>query len=191
MRCRHRCTASIVFSSAKYASRDIPETWRAMRLQFSTMSPSRSRHLLEGKDLILFGFAATPGRERSLLARSTGRPIDSRASAGCRRRRAAGMTAGPSGRAPLRRLGLSAARICSAARTRDRFGLRVFQDLVDISRQPSCRARSSSRFYEDLDASPLRIFIEGEIPNGSLGAIDQYALSTSLHDAAHQKVHPQ
>src|SRR6266516_3839881 len=37
MSCRHRATASIVFSFAKYASRDIPATCRAMRSQFSTM----------------------------------------------------------------------------------------------------------------------------------------------------------
>src|SRR6266699_3273324 len=75
MRCRHRCTASIVFSSAKYASRDIPETWRAMRSQFSTMSPSRSRRLLEGKDLILFGFSGDGGAQ-AILAGEVYRPTD-------------------------------------------------------------------------------------------------------------------
>jgi len=61
MRCRHHSTASIVFSSAKYASRDIPTTWRAMRSQFATTSLSRSRRLLEGNDLILFGFGGDAG----------------------------------------------------------------------------------------------------------------------------------
>src|SRR6266542_1045316 len=75
MRCRHRSTASIVFSSAKYASRDIPETWRAMRSQFSTMSPSRSRRLLEGKDLILFGFGGDAGTQ-AILAGEVYWPAD-------------------------------------------------------------------------------------------------------------------
>src|SRR6266568_3666371 len=72
MRCRHRSTASIVFSSAKYASRDIRET---MRSQFSTMSPSRSRRLLEGKDLILFGFGGDAGTQ-AILAGEVYWPAD-------------------------------------------------------------------------------------------------------------------
>src|SRR6266480_2943888 len=75
MRCRHRSTASIVFSSAKYASRDIPETWRAMRSQFSMMSPSRSSRLLEDKDLILFGFGGDAGTQ-AILADEVYWPAD-------------------------------------------------------------------------------------------------------------------
>src|SRR6266516_8140495 len=75
MRCRHRSTASIVFSSAKYASRDIPATCRAMRSQFSTMSPSRSRSLLEGKDLVSLGFGGNAGAE-AIFADEVYRPAD-------------------------------------------------------------------------------------------------------------------
>src|SRR6266487_7028554 len=75
MRCRHRSTASSVCSSAKYASREIPATCRAMRSQFSTMSPSRSTSLLEGKDLVLLGFGGNAGA-KAIFAGDVYRPAD-------------------------------------------------------------------------------------------------------------------